>query len=329
MIDNSGTAKRSGITVITASSLPSARDVRSAYSPGERLLLAAAAASLAVCVAGFWNPSVVDSFGRDVVAAQTVGDPDALSGTFDQRGFLFGFIFAAVAGLAATFTACNCVVFAMVPSLAAGDRTGSRSSALEALGVFTAGVVAISIVYGAFIGFLGPLGIVAFNAREISLARANSIFSAIGVVLLTWGAVELGFLDRLVGRTSPVTRAFFLQPTTKSALLGVLVGLFQVGRPFPVMRDFLVYAAAAHSPLYGAAAMVVQGLGQITVMVAFYLLIVYPLRMRLAAWATIRPHRAALVSGLALIAGGSFFLFYWGLAFIFGIGRWGVRLGWY
>ena len=317
------------LQAIASPHLRPCRDVRSAYTARERLLFAAAAVVVAVLIAGFWNPRVADGFGRDVIAGRTLGDPDALSGTFDLHGLGFGFIFAAIAGLAATFTACNCVVFAMIPGLAAGDGSGSRAQALKALGVFASAVTAVSLVYGTFIGFLGPHGIVAYNSREMRLAQANGIFSAIGVVMLIWGAVELGFFDRIVRRTSPITRAFFEQPTTKAAVLGVLVGLFSVGRPFPVMRDFLVYAASANSPLYGAAVMVLQGLGQIAVMAAVYLLLVYVFRTRLAEWAGTRPHQAALASGLALIAGGTFFLFYWGFAFALGIGRWGFRLGWY
>ena len=59
-------------------SLPLPGDVRSAYSARERLLFAVVAAAVAVPIAGFWKPRLVDGFGRDVVAGRTVGDPDAL-----------------------------------------------------------------------------------------------------------------------------------------------------------------------------------------------------------------------------------------------------------
>src|SRR5204862_7609541 len=107
------------------------------------------------------------------------------------------------------------------------------------------------------------------------------------------------------------------------------VGAFMIGRPFPVMRDFLVYAASANSPLYGAAVMVVQGLGQIALMALLFIALTYGTGQRLSRWASGRPEAVALVSGVSLVAGGAFFVFYWGLAFVFGIGRWGFRLGWY
>jgi sulfite exporter TauE/SafE len=130
-------------------------------------------------------------------------------------------------------------------------------------------------------------------------------------------------------RASPITRAFFAQPSTKAALLGLLVGTFAVGRPFPVMRDFLAYAAAANSPAYGAAVMMVQGIGQIAVMVGLFLILVFGFGRRLTSWSQTRPEQVTLVSALSLVAGGSFFLFYWGLARAFDIGRWGFRFGWY
>jgi sulfite exporter TauE/SafE len=294
-----------------------------------RLLYAAAVIVAAVLLAGFWNPRVVDGFGRDVVAARTIGDSATLRDSFAANGLGFGFLFAAVAGLAATFTACNCVVFALLPGLAASPREDARRAALSALAMFAGGVIVVGVAYGMFVGSLGPAGIEAFNGRDIRRAQATTVFTVLGLLMLLWGAIDLGFLDRLLRRMSPATRAFFAQPTTKAGLLGLMVGTFMVGRPYPVMRDFLTYAAAAGSPLYGAAVMVVQGLGQIAVMVLLFLALVYGTGGRVARWGARHPQRVALTSGLALVAGGTFFVFYWGLAFTYGLGRWGFRLGWY
>jgi sulfite exporter TauE/SafE len=238
-------------------------------------------------------------------------------------------LFAAVAGLAATFTACNCVVFAMLPGLACGGRTSSGRQALVALAVFTAGVVLVSSLYGMFVGLLGPDGIELYNARPVRSAQARAVFTTIGLFMLVWGALEMGFLEPVKQRVSQAGRAFFAEPTTKAGLMGLLVGLFAVGRPFPVMREFLTYAAAAGSPLYGAAVMILQGLGQIAVMVTLFIILVSAFSARLTRWATTRPQQVALTSGLALLAGGTFFVFYWGLSWAFDIGRWGFRLGWY
>jgi sulfite exporter TauE/SafE len=294
-----------------------------------RMFYAAVAMIAAILIAGFWNPRVVDGFGRDVVTAGTIGDSATLRETFAANGLGFGFLFAAVAGLAATFTACNCVVFALLPGLAASPRADARRAALSALAIFAGGVIVVGVAYGMFVGLLGPSGIEAFNGREIRRAQATTVFTILGVLMLLWGAIDLGFLEGMVRRCSPATRAFFGQPTTKAGLLGLMVGAFMIGRPYPVMRDFLTYAAAAGSPLYGAAVMVVQGLGQIAVMVVLFLALVYGTGGRVARWGARHPERVTLTSGLALIGGGTFFVFYWGLAFAYGLGRWGFRLGWY
>jgi sulfite exporter TauE/SafE len=289
----------------------------------------AAAVCIGLLVAGFWNPRLVDGFGRNVVTGRTLGDSSTLGGSFAQNGFGFGFLFAAVAGLAATFTACNCVVFAMLPGLAATGTARSRRPALSALAVFATAVMLVGAVYGTFIGLLGPQGIEAFNSRAVRMAQARTIFSVIGLLMLGWGALEFGFLEPFRRRISPETRAFFTRPAVKAGLLGLLVGAFAIGRPFPVMRDFLVYAATANSPIYGAAVMMIQGLGQITVMVLLLVVLVYGFGGWLTRWVTSRPQQVALVTAVALVAGGTFFLYYWGLANAFNIGRWGFRLGWY
>jgi cytochrome c biogenesis protein CcdA len=303
-------------------------DLRAAYTWPARAGYMTLAVLAGLLVAGFWNASLADGFGREVVAGHTIGDSAALSGSFAQHGIGFGFLFGAVAGLAATFTACNCVVFALLPGLAA-NGAGTPRPALHALALFTGGVLVVSAVYGMFIGFLGPDGIVAFNTRAIRLAQASTVFSVLGTIMLIWGALELGFLDVLRRRVSPDVRAMVARPATKAALLGLMVGTFSIGRPFPVMRDLLAYAATAHSPVYGAGVMMMQGLGQIALMVLLLLAMVYGFGSLLTRWVRSRPHQVTLTSALALVAGGTFFVYYWGLALTFDIGRWGFKLGIY
>ncbi|MEX0599186.1 MAG: sulfite exporter TauE/SafE family protein [Rhodothermales bacterium] len=297
---------------------------------GRRLALYAAAAVLgAIFIAGFWNYHLVDGFGRDVIAAPALGNTSDLAGAYPDRGMGFGFIFAAIAGLAATFTACNCVVFAMLPGLACSvDSNRSTKGPWMALGAFVAGVTIVCGIYGAFIGLLGS-GVELLNARSVRLAQARIVFTGLGVAMLVWGMVELGYLDRVTNCFSERVRAFFGSIQTKAAIIGVFVGLFAVGRPFPVFREFLSYAAGANNPLYGASVMMVQGLGQILVMVLLFVVMVALGGRRLMEWSAEAPHKPQLMSGLALLAGGAFFVFYWGLSFAMDIGRWGFKLGWY
>lgn len=296
-----------------------------------RVAYFALAVAFGIVVAGFWNYQLVDGFGRDVVAANTIGEYSGRAGEYPTRGGGFGFVFAIVAGLAATFTACNCVVFAMIPGLAcASDKAATRRSALQLLGVMTFFVVAVGAVYGVFIGWLGPEGVEAINARAVRFAQAGVVFSTLGVAMLAWAAVELGLLDRFVSRLSPVTRAFFAQPTTKAAILGIMVGAFAVGRPYPVFRELLLYTAQAGRPSYGAAVMALQGLGQILVMVVLFVALFGLFGDKIGRWIGRKPYRTHAMAGIALAAGGAYFLFYWGISRIWPeLGRWGFKLGIY
>ena len=300
------------------------------YGTRRLVLYALAASAAAVVVAGFWNFHLVDGFGRDVIAGRTIGDTGQLASGFVERGAGFGFIFAAVAGLAATFTACNCVVFAMLPGLAcSSDGTSRTLNPWRALGAFVAGVLVVSVLYGLYIGWIGPAGVEALSDRGVRLARAQTVFTLLGVIMLAWGIAEMGFLNPLARRLPPPLLRAAGSPVVKAAVVGGLVGLFAVGRPFPVFREFLTYAAEAESPLYGAGVMAVQGIGQILVMVVVFVALVWFAGTKLLEWSRSNPAGPRLLSGLALLAGGSFFVFYWGMAFAWDIGRWGFKLGWY
>ena len=300
------------------------------YTRTKRLFWGFLIITIGIIIAGFWNFHLVDGFGRDFIAGRTIGDTSLLAGSYGERGGGFGFVFAAIAGLAATFTACNCVAFAMIPGLACStDRQSTRETAIRAITAFTIPVVLIGGAYGIFVGFLGPDGVAAINERPVRLAQAQAVFSIIGVIMLFWGLIELGYLKKITNNLSPLTKEFFSASVTKAAIMGSLVGLFAVGRPFPVFREFLTYAASAESPTYGAAVMIIHGLGQILVLLGLFFLLVYFAGNKMMNWANNKPYQPRMVTALALLGGGAYFVFYWGLAFIYDIGRWGFKLGWY
>lgn len=301
------------------------------YSLLQRLTFFGLALAIGVTVAGFWNARVADGFGRDVVAANAIGGYAGKAGQFSSLGAGFGFVFALVAGLAATFTACNCVVFAMIPGLTcASGKAASRRSAIRLLGIMAFFVMAVGAIYGVFVGWLGPVGAAAFNSREIRFAQAGVVFSTLGILMIGWAAIELGLMTGLQERFSPITRAFFAQPSTKAAVMGIMVGAFAIGRPFPVFREFLLYAAQASRPSYGAAVMALQGLGQILAMVVLFLIVIGLFGNRILQWLSRKPQRIRLISGIALAIGGAYFLFYWGISRLWPeLGRWGFKLGIY
>ncbi|MFC5407284.1 hypothetical protein [Cohnella soli] len=298
------------------------------WSVGKRVSLALIALAVGILIAGFWNYKLVDGIGRDWIAASIIGHPDAV--TYADKGTAFGFIFAAAAGLAASFTACNCVVFAMLPSLAcATDRKSSKKRALLALALFAVGVLAVCAVYGAYVTSLGVEGVQAFNDRGMRISQAQTTFTWIGAVLLVWGGLSFGFLGRLTNLLSPRLLSILSSAYTKASIMGLMAGFFAVGRPYPIFREFILYAAESGSPGYGSLAMMTQGLGQIAVMVVLYLLLIGLFGKRLTKWMERKPHQPLLISSIALMAGGAFFVYYWGFAFWYDIGQWGFKLGWY
>ncbi|MDM5335763.1 hypothetical protein QUF84_00435 [Fictibacillus enclensis] len=303
---------------------------QSFYPVRRRVILALLSIAVGVIIAGFWNYNLVDGFGHDIVAKNMVGESSQAAGSFKERGFSFGVLFAFAAGLAATFTACNCVTFSMLPSLAcATDRTSTRKTALKALGVFSLGVILVTAIYGFYTGSMGSEVVQKYNERGIRLSQATITFTLLGLFMLIWGAISFGFLSRLISRIPLPVRNFFGSSLIKAGLMGLQVGLFTVGRPFGVFRDFLTYAASARNPLYGAFVMSVQGVGQIVIMVILFLLILLLFGKRLGQWSKEKPQQAELFSTIALLLGGAYFIFYWGFAVPFGLGRWGEWFGWY
>jgi hypothetical protein len=112
--------------------------------------------------------------------------------------------------------------------------------------------------------------------------------------------------------------------------MGAMVGAFAIGRPYPVFREFLLYTAQSQNPVYGSAVMALQGVSQILVMMTVFLLVVLLGRRSLAQRLAERPRQYATLSSFALIAGGAYFLSYWGIFRMWpALGRWGFTLGLY
>jgi len=299
------------------------------YNLKQRVAWAVAAVIVGVLIAGFWNYKAVDGFGRELIAGQIIGNTTELASNFGDRGYGFGFLFAAVAGLAATLTACNCVTFAMLPGLVCStDKKAARVAAWRAFGMFTVGLLAVCAVYGFYIGTLDPAQIKEYNSRTVRLTQAQITFTGIGVLMLVWGVASAGLLNFITNKI-PFIMQRLSAPMTKAGLLGIFAGLFSVGRPFPVFRDFLLYASSSQNPWYGTLAMSVQGIGQIAVMVALFVVIVMLFGRKLFGWAAEKPHQASFVSAMTMLIGGAFFVYYWGIAMAFNLGSWGFKLGWY
>jgi hypothetical protein len=291
----------------------------------------AVGAGVGMCVAGFWNVKFVDGLGVSAFVSPVIGAFQGKASRFSELGAGFGALFAVVAGLAATATASSLATFTMLPLLAfAGARSRSAMAAWRLPVIMTGAVTLIGALYGAFIGRMGPDGGAAFNVGSVRGAQSFVVFSALGIVMLGWSAVEGGLLPGVVRRASPITRAFFGEPATKAAVAGAVVGAFAIGRPLAVFHEFLLYAAQPASAGYGAVVMAMQSLASVFIPVA---LLAFGLTFagdRIETWTQTSPRRSALVSAGALAAGGAFLIFYWGITREWpALGRWGFQLGIY
>jgi len=280
----------------------------------------AAAAAAGVLLAVLWSFELVDSVIGDSVA-NTILDRDAKHTAI--AGVSAGLVFAFVSGLAGTFTACNIAMAAAIGPLSQVGAGGGRTPVTRALrgvlrpvGWLTAGMVTVSALYG-FIGvLLGPrlpqLSSETVDGVPVRIVQSCVVFGLIGLALIYLGLAALGvvrdpFRDRPVGRV---------------VLLGALIGGFLIGRPYPLFNKLFHWAADTHSPLVGAAAFVLQSLGNIIVVTLIFALLVLGSRGRFLSRLGGNPRGAAAVTGALLIALGAFTVVYWDLRVpsIFGFG---------
>ncbi|WP_237109086.1 hypothetical protein [Nonomuraea sp. MG754425] len=259
------------------------------------------------CLAGFLLTVVWSAEFVDRVIGFGVMDTLLGEGAAEQpiAGVAAGVLFAFVSGLAGTFTACNVAVFGAVAPLMSTGGTW-RAAAARALGPMawlSAGTVAVSAGYGAIVGLAGtsmPQFSTAQNVAGALSARSVQsmvVFGVIGLVLFYLGLAALGL--------APDPFARF--PRARVVFLGALIGGFLIGRPYPLFRELFRDAAQSGNPLYGAAAFVLQSLGNIVVMAVLAVLLARfggGLARRLSG-------RTALVTGAALIIAGVFLFLYW------------------
>lgn len=255
-----------------------------------------------------WSHHFVDSTIGDNVANTLLGynaKETAIAGA------AAGAMFAFVTGLAGTFTACNVAALSALPSML-GNEASAKHRMRRALGPLAWLALAAMVVAMAY----GALGVV-FSERlpqlsdattaagmPLRLVQSTVVFGVIGVVLLYLGTAVLGILPNPMPRDQArAARAWMI-------LMGVLIGGFLVGRPFPLFRQLFAHAAEVGNPLYGAAVFGLQTLGNIALLAAMFLLLAGP-GVRLQRWLVQRPERAVRVTGVALAAAGTFTLVYW------------------
>jgi len=185
----------------------------------------------------------------------------------------------------------------------------SYRAAAAPLGWLAVGMVPISALYGALVGLVGThmpqYSTKASKGISPRTAQSMITFGTIGLVMLVLGLAALGLIpDPLAA----VSRRFRNAPLV---LMGVLIGAFLIGRPYPLFRDMFRHAAKTHNPLYGATAFALQSIGNIIVMALIFLLLSWGLGGRIQRWLAAKPGRTSVVTAAAFVVAGAFTMVYW------------------
>lgn len=256
-----------------------------------------------------WSAHFVDSTIGDNVANTLLGyDAKETAITGIGAGVLFAF----VTGLAGTFTACNVAVFgAVAPMLGGGEsRLARLRRTLTPIGWLAVGMLAVSATYGAVVGIVGT-GMPQFSTTPTStglsprLIQAMVVFGAIGLIMIYLGLAALRLAPDPFAQ---ITRRF---PNAPMVFIGVLIGAFLIGRPFPLFRQMFRDAAESGNPWYGAAAFSLQSIGNIALLAVLFLLLAYTVGGRLQRWMAAKPGRPAGLIAAAFLVAGAFLVLYW------------------
>lgn len=281
-----------------------------------RAVLFSVAAGILLAV--LWSYEFVDSVIGDNVANTLLGH-DAKQTALASTAT--GMVFAFVSGLAGTFTACNIAMAAAVgPMSQVGSAQRGSAASLRVLvrpvGLLMLGMVVVSAVYGAVGVLLGDrlpqLSTDTVGTMPVRIIQASVVFGLIGLALLYLGLATLGVLPDLFAR----------RPAARVVVLGALVGGFLIGRPYPLFNKLFHWAVDTGNPLYGAAAFVLQSVGNVILVTVLFALLILVTRGGFLRWLSGSPRRLMLITGCLLIALGVFNIVYWDIRVpaIFGVG---------
>lgn len=258
------------------------------------------AGGLGVLMAILWSPELVDRVIAEGLAGPILG-PDLAGAPLVGAGSAL--VFALVTGTAGMFTACNVAVFSALAPVTAGR--GGRAAVVRSVAALVAGAVLVGGLYGAVGVHLGDVSAQLSPDRMDRLSQAAVVFGLVGAIMLWRGLAHAGFVG------NPLAGVFARRPWTEQALLGGLVGLFLVGRPYPPFRHLYAYAAETGDSLLGFATFALQSLGNVVGVVLLYALVLAVTRGRVTSWMNRVPGRAARVAAASFVLVGVFLIVYW------------------
>jgi MFS family permease len=282
------------------------------------VLLAATIVGLLIAI--FWSPTLVDTvIGMNIAHAVLGRNPTAVVFT----NVWFSFVFAIAAGLANTFTACNCVVFSCIAPLSSQQSQRTKRSVGSLLLWMAIGIITVTTLYsviGTLLNKQIPMlshAILPFGQEfPVRLLQSSVVFVILGLVLCYWGLVALQFAR------NPFQKLVERCPWLVSLFLGIIVGFFSVGRPYPLFQELFKYATGSGNVLLSALLLALQGLCNIAVMALVFVLLIYGTGGRFERWLQANPSRSRALTAFSLVVGGIFLIAYWGIRLPshFGIG---------
>lgn len=281
--------------------------VRAQAREGSRAYLIFFSLLAGLIVAMLWSAKLVDDDIGVNTASGILGHNSLTTGINSSIG---GILFAFVAGLAGTFTACNVAVFsAVAPLMEDAPSFAERAQrALRPVGWLAVGAIVVSGVYGAIGAVAGPsipqLSTAHIGHVPVKTLQSVIVFTVIGLIFIYLGLAAANVVPDPLAR---LTARFQYAP---QLIMGALIGGFLVGRPYPLFFKMFKYAAATHNPLYGAGSLILVVVGNILVMALLFLLLTMT---RFPQWMAARPGRVARFTASAMLIGGAFTVVYWGI----------------
>ncbi|RPF19997.1 hypothetical protein [Myceligenerans xiligouense] len=230
-----------------------------------------------------------------------------LLGGSEASGWLGPLVTAGIAGLAGTFTACNVACFASVGPLTASGSGATRrelvTHATRQVLLLGGGMTLVAGCYGVVAVLAGQslpmLSEASYGPVPARLAQASLVNTAFGIGLT---AVAVRYL---MGRP--------LQGNRGMVLLGCLLGLLIVGRPFPMFREVLADAVGSGNAVVAAALMVVVALGNLVFVAVLFLGVIAAAGPAIHRVSAARPRLLLTIGGCLLLALGTFSVAYWGV----------------
>lgn len=262
---------------------------------------------MGLAIAILWSAKLVDDDIGVNSANHILGHNSLTTGI---TGTVAGVLFAFTAGLAGTFTACNVAAFSAVAPLIEDAPTARARMrlALRPLIWLTIGVIAVAGTYGAIGATLGnsipQLSTALIGKMPERIMQSMIAFTVIGLIFIYLGLAAANVVPDPLRR---ITARFMHAP---QLVMGMLIGGFLIGRPYPLFYKMFQYAASTHNGFYGALTFVLVSLGNILIMAIIFLALS---ATRFPQWLLADPARVAKFTAAALLIGGSFTFFYWGV----------------